>query len=123
MPASDLDTAQQFQSAAEDAWRSGDFGLVRALLAPDVECVTPQHSVTGVEATMEELRRARPPETFNLEFETGEWKELGDRLYSCELRVYFRSKVADDLSYSRDRSFELTIRDGKVSRYEMRFAG
>jgi hypothetical protein len=31
--------------------------------------------------------------------------------------------VSDDLSYSRDRSFQVTIRDGMVSRYEMRFAG
>jgi hypothetical protein len=37
--------------------------------------------------------------------------------------VFFRSTVSDDLSYSRDRSFELTIRDGMVSRYEMRFDG
>jgi len=37
--------------------------------------------------------------------------------------VLYRSTVSDDLSYSRDRSFELTIRDGMVSRYEMRFAG
>lgn len=112
-----------FQSAAQDGWRTGDFGLVRRLLAPDVECITPLHSLTGVEATIEELGRARPPETFGLEFETGEWKELGNRRYSCELRVYLRSKVADDLSYSRDRTFELTIRDGKVSRKELRFAG
>ncbi|MGN6558224.1 MAG: hypothetical protein ACTHMY_12380 [Solirubrobacteraceae bacterium] len=96
---------------------------MRRLLAPDVECITPLHSLTGVEATIEELGRARPPETFGLEFETGEWKELGNRRYSCELRVYLRSKVADDLSYSRDRTFELTIRDGKVSRKELRFAG
>jgi hypothetical protein len=37
--------------------------------------------------------------------------------------VLYRSTVSDDQSYSRDRSFELTIRDGLVSRYEMRFAG
>jgi hypothetical protein len=36
--------------------------------------------------------------------------------------VHYLSKVSEDLSYSRNRSFELTIRDGKVSRFEMRFA-
>jgi hypothetical protein len=32
-------------------------------------------------------------------------------------------KATGELSYSRDRSFELTVRDEKISRYEMRFAG
>jgi hypothetical protein len=102
MPAPDLDTAQQFRLAAEAALRTGEFEPMVALLAPDVEWVTPQHSLPG---------------------ENGEWKELGNGRYSCELRALYRSKVSDDLSYSRDRSFELTIRAGKVSRYEMRFAG
>jgi hypothetical protein len=123
MSAPDLDLARQFQSAAEAAMRTGDFEPVAALLAPDVECVTPQHSLQGVDALTEELRRARPSDRFELEFETGDWKRLGNDRYSCEIRVLYRSTVSDDQSYSRDRSFELTIRDGLVSRYEMRFAG
>jgi hypothetical protein len=123
MPASDRDTAQQFQSAAEEAPRTGQFEPLMAFLTSNVECVTPQHALTGADALIETLGRARPPETFNLEFENSDWKELGAGRYSCELRVHFRSKLNDDMSYSRDRSFELTIRDGKVSRYEMRFAG
>jgi ketosteroid isomerase-like protein len=123
MSAPDLDLARQFQSAAEAAMRTGDFEPLVALLAPDVECVTPQHSVHGTDAFTEELRRARPSERFDLEFENGDWKVLGNDRYQCEIRVLYRSTVSDDLSYSRDRSFELTIRDGMVSRYEMRFAG
>jgi ketosteroid isomerase-like protein len=123
MPASDLETAQQFQSAAQVALLTGDFGPMEALLAPDVECATPQHTLQGVDALTEELRRARPSESFEVEFEDAGWKHLGNGRYSCEIHAFYRSKVADDLSYSRDRSFELTIRDGKVSRYEMRFAG
>jgi hypothetical protein len=122
MSASDLDTAKEFQSAAEVALLTGDFGPVVALLAPDVECVLPQHSVYGVDALTEELRRARPAETLDVEFEHGDWKELGDGRYVCELRALYRSKQTGELSYSRDRSFDLTIRDAKVSRYEMRFA-
>lgn len=122
MQAADLNTAQQFQAAAEDALRGGDFGPIVALLDPDVECVMPQRSVHGVDATTEELRRARPSERFDLQFESSDWKELGNGRYSCEIRVHYRSTVSDELSYSRDRGFELTIRDGKVSRFEMRFA-
>jgi ketosteroid isomerase-like protein len=123
MSTSELDTARQFQSTAEDALRTGDFEPLVALLAPDVECVTPQHSLQGAEAMIEELSRARPPETLELEFEQAEWKPLGNGRYACELRGLFRSKATGEVSYSRDRSFELTISSGKVSRYEMRFAG
>ncbi len=103
--------------------RTGDFEPLVALLSPDVECVMPQHTLQGVDAFTEELRRARPSERFELEFEDGGWTELGNGRYSCEMRVHYRSTVSDELSYSRDRSFELTIRDGKVGRCEMRFAG
>ncbi|MGZ4333152.1 MAG: hypothetical protein ACXVRV_06145 [Gaiellaceae bacterium] len=122
MPTPDLDTARQFLSATEAALRTEDFGPVVALLAPDVECVTPVHSRRGDEALTEELSRARPAESIDVELEGGDWKALGDGRYSCQARVLFRSKLTGELSYSRDRSFELTIRDGKVIRCEMRFA-
>jgi hypothetical protein len=70
MSTQDLDIAQQFQSAVEAAFRTGDFAPVRAFLASDVEGVTPLHSVDGVEALIEELSRARPPERFYVEFES-----------------------------------------------------
>ena len=105
------------------AVRLRDFGEVASLLAPDVECVTPQHSVSGVEAMVAELSRARPSERFDVEFESGDWKRLGDGRYSREIRALVRRKETGELSYSRDRSFELTIRAGKVSRYKMRFDG
>ena len=123
MPAEDLATAHQFQSAAEEALRTGDFEPVVALLAPDVECVTPVHSRHGVEAFTEELSRANPAESLYVELEGDDWKALGDGRFSCELRAHYRSRATDEVSYSRDRSFELTIRDGKISRFEMRFAG
>lgn len=123
MSISDLDTAEQFQSATEIALRTGDFGPVVALLAADVETVMPVHSQHGVEAFTEELSRARPSESLDIELEGGDWKTLGNGRYSCEIRALYRMKATGELSYSRDRSFELTIRDGKVSRCEMRFAG
>ena len=123
MSTPDLDIAQQFRSAAEVALRTGDFEPVVALLAPDVECVIPVHSVYGVDAITEELSRARPAESLDVEFENGDWKRHGNGRYSCEIRLLYRSKATGELSYSRDRSIELTIRDGRVSRFEMVFAG
>ena len=119
--ATELETAQQFQAAAQAAMQTGDFEAVVALLAGDVEVVLPQHTVQGVDAFTEELGRARPSERFELDFEDGGWQELGNGRYYCKMRVHFRSTVSEGDSYSRDRSFELTISDGLVRRYEMRF--
>ena len=91
-----------------------------------MECRTPLHTLHGdeaIRAITEEMSRARPTERFDIEFENGEWKDLGNGRYSCEIRAFYRSRVSDGLSYNRERSFELTIRAGKVSRYEMRLAG
>jgi ketosteroid isomerase-like protein len=122
MSTPDLDIAQRFLSAFEDALRTGDLEPVAALLAPDVECVMPQRPLHGVDAVIGELSRARPSERFEIDFENGDWKVLGNGRFSCEILALYRSKVSDDLSYSRDRSFELTIGADKVSRLEMRFA-
>ena len=119
----ELETAQQFQAAAAVGMRTGDFDALVALLASDVECVMPQHTLYGADAFTEEFGRARPSERFELEFETDGWQHLGNGRYYCEIRVHYRSTVSEADSYSRDRSFELTIRDGLVSRCEMRFAG
>lgn len=119
----DLETARQFQSAVEAALNTGDFGQVALLLAPDVECLTPQLSLDGVDAMVGELSRERPSERFKVEFESGDWRCLGDGRYSWDVRAVVRWKATGEPSYSRDRSFNLTIRSGKVSRYEMRFDG
>lgn len=126
MPAEDLDIARQFQEAAQHALRDGDAAAVVALLAADVECMTPQRTLRGSEASdaiAEDLLRARPSESLEVEFESDEWKSLGDGRYICEIRAHYRSRATGEVSYSRNRTFELTIRAGEVSRLEMRFAG
>jgi hypothetical protein len=35
----------------------------------------------------------------------------------------YRVKGSGEVAYERDRSIELTLREGKVSRYEMRIVG
>jgi hypothetical protein len=118
----DIEVARRFQSAAEDGLRTGDFGSLAGIVAPNVELVMPQHTLSGIEPMAEELGRAGPSERLEVEFESGEWKSLGGDRYSCEIRALYRSKTTGELSYSRDRSFGLTIRAGKVIRCEMRFA-
>ena len=70
----------------------------------------------------DELSRSRPTEALDVEFENGSWKPLGKGRYACAVRALYRPKATGELSYRRDRSFELIIRDGKIVRYEMRVA-
>lgn len=95
MSDADLETAQQFQSAVEVAFNTGDFGQVVPLLAPDVECVMPQHTVYGVEPLVEELSRARPTERFDVEFESGDWKRLGDGRFRVRYVRLFGQPLQD----------------------------
>ena len=81
----------------------------------------PQHTLQGVDAFTEELRRAESQREVRAQLLTaaGRSSATGGILRDAGA---LRSTVSDAYSYSRDRSFELTISDGKVSRYEMAFS-
>ena len=123
MAAEDLELASRFRAALESAVRTGERKAVLELVAPDVEWITPQRTLHGAE----ELRTWRlwgsSAEAFDFEFDEGEWVDDGDGRVSCEVKQVYRVKETGDLAYERLRRVELTIRDGKVARYELRFTG
>jgi len=41
----------------------------------------------------------------------------------CDVHEIYRWKETGEVSYERERRIELMIRDGKISRYEMRIVG
>jgi hypothetical protein len=92
-------------------------------LAPDVEWVTPKRTLRGLDEIREELTWGSPPEKLDLEFQAGEWVDLGELGVGCDVYEIYRWKETGEVSYERDRRLELTIRDGKISRYEMRIVG
>ena len=54
--------------------------------------------------------------------------ESGDReavypLLAPDVHQVYRWKETGEVSYERERRIELTIRDGKIGRYEMRIVG
>jgi hypothetical protein len=49
--------------------------------------------------------------------------EHGGERVGCEVHEVYRLKRRGEVAYERDRSIELTVREGKVSRYEMRIVG
>ena len=58
-----------------------------------------------------------------MEFEEADWVEHGDGRVGCHVHEVYCVKGSGEVAYERDRSIELTLREGKVSRYEMRIVG
>ena len=83
----------------------------------------PQAILRGIDEIREELTWGSPPDKLDLEFEAGDWRDLGDGRVACDVHQVYRWKETGEVSYERDRRIEVTIRDGKISRYEMRIVG
>jgi len=123
MATDDAEVAKRFRAALEAAVRTGDLEAVYPLLAADVEWVTPQRTLRGIDAVRQRLDWISPSDTFDFEFSEGEWVDEGGGRLVTEVREVYRMKESGEFGYARDRRVELTIRDGQISRYEMRNVG
>ncbi len=119
----ELEVANRFRAALEEAVRSGSPDGVYPLLASDVEWVAPQRTLHGIDEVRDQLTWIKPSETFDFEFGEGEWVAHGDGRVTCDVHEVYRLKTTGDVGYERDRHVELTIRDGTICRYEMRNVG
>jgi hypothetical protein len=117
------DVATGFLAALEVAAKTGDRDSVYPFLAPDAEWVTPQRNLAGVDEIQRELAWVGPPDKLDLVFERGELVELGEGRVAMDVRQVYTLKATGEFAYTRLRRVELTVRDGKVSRYEMRSIG
>ena len=118
-----VDLAERFRVALETAVRTNNRELVLELLARDVEWVTPQRTLHGIDEMKENWTWGSSPESFEYAFEEGEWIDQGEGCLTCEVREVYRVRETGDFAYERNRRVQLTIRDGKISRYEMSIAG
>jgi ketosteroid isomerase-like protein len=123
MAAEDLELAGRFRTALETAVRTGEGEAVLELVAPEVEWITPQRTLHGADELRTWRLWASSAQAFDFEFEEGEWRDHGDGRVSCEVKQVYRVKETGDFAYERQRRVELTILDGKISRYELRFTG
>ena len=123
MSAVDLACARQFLAVLAEAARTGDRDSIYELLAPDVEWLTPKRDVRGIDDARDELTWIRPPDNLDVEFDEPELTDLGDGRIVSDVRETYRVKGTGDYAYARARRIDLTIRDGKVTRYEMRVMG
>ncbi len=123
MATDDAEVANRFRVALEAAVRTGDLEAVYPLLAADVEWVTAQRTLHGIDEVRQRLDWISPSDTFDFEFSEGEWVDEGGGRFVTEVREVYRLKEGGEFGYARDRRVELTIRDGQISRYEMRNVG
>jgi hypothetical protein len=123
MAADDMAIANRFQEALEGAARSGDLAEVYPLLAAEVEWVTSQRTLHGIDEVREQLTWITPSEAFDVEFVGETWIDHGDGRLVCRVDEIYRLKETGETGYKRDRQVELTILGGKISRYEMRKVG
>jgi ketosteroid isomerase-like protein len=123
MSAEDLAVAQRFLEVLAAGAKSGDLEDVYPFLAPDVEWVTPQRDLRGLGEVRDGLAWYSPRERLEIDFDVEELNDLGNGRIVTDFQEIYRMKRTGEFAYARDRQIELTIRKGKIARYEMRFAG
>jgi ketosteroid isomerase-like protein len=123
MSAGDLELAKQFLDELAAAATTGDRDPLYSLLALDVEWVTPKRDVRGIDEARGALTWIRPPDNLDVEFSEPELTDLGDGRIVSDVHETYRVKGTGDYAYARARRIDLTIRDGKITRYEMRLVG
>src|SRR5215471_5117323 len=97
MAASDVEAAERFRLAVEEAVRTGRPEPVYPLLANDVEWVTPFRTFRGRDNVKWELRWIRPAETFDYEFRNEDWVDRGDGVLVCRVHETHRLKTTGEI--------------------------
>jgi hypothetical protein len=118
MSADDVEIAKRFLDVLWEAARTGDREPVFPLLADDVDWVP--RALNGIAELRQRSNWAWPPEKLEIEFEQGELTDLGDGLIVSDVRQQYRMRSTGEFAYARERRVEITIRQGKIARYDMR---
>jgi hypothetical protein len=125
MSADDLAVAEEFLAVLAAAAKTGELDDVYEFLLADVEWVTPMRDLRGLGELRKEMTWFSPRETLDVDFEVSEARlvDLGSGRIASDFLEIYTAKKTGELAYARERRIELTVRDGKIARYEMRFAG
>jgi hypothetical protein len=123
MAAQDVEVATRFLGALAAAAKSGDREPVYPLVAEDVEWVTPERTLHGIDDIREHLIWGFPPEHLDVELQVGDVVDLGEGRVRAEILQVYRWKQTGEFAHERRRRIELTIGDAKINRYEMRIVG
>lgn len=119
----DLELAREFLGALAVAAKTGEAEAVYPLLAQDVEWLTPQFALSNVGEVRERMEWFSPREQLEVEFGEPELADLGNGRIASDVQEVYRMKDTGEFAYARQRRIELTIHEGVITRYEMRFTG
>jgi ketosteroid isomerase-like protein len=119
----DVELAREFLDALAVAAKTGEADAVYPLLAQDVEWRTPQLDLRSIGEVQERMEWLSPGEHLELEFGEPELTDLGSGRIVTDVHEIYRMKRTGDFAYARDRQIEVTVREGKIARYELRFVG
>jgi ketosteroid isomerase-like protein len=120
MSADELDVAAQFLAALAAAAKTGDRDPLYPFLAADVEWLTPKRDLLGLDDVRENLTWLTPPDNLDVDFDHPDVTDLGDGRFVSEVSEIYRLQSTGEVAYTRRRRVELTIRERKIARYEMR---
>jgi ketosteroid isomerase-like protein len=98
-----------------EAVAAHDLDAAEALLAPDVETVTPRGTLRGIAACRQVLQKATGDEQFALEQTTPEVEEVdGDVI--ARTRELARWRETGEVAYEREFAVRLTLDDERIVR-------
>jgi len=123
MSDSDLDLAREFLDALAAAFATGQSEDIYPLLAQDVEWSSPQFALRGIAEVRERMTWLHTRENLDVEFGEPELTDLGSGKIVTDVQETYRMKDTGEFAYARERRIELTISEGVITRYEMRFSG
>ena len=123
MSADDLQIAKEFLETLAAAAKTGERDALYPFPAPDVAWLTPQTDLHGIDEVRERLTWLTPKHRLDIEFEETGVTDLGEGRVVSDVHEIYSVKDSGEFAYARDRRVELTIREGKIARYEMRIVG
>jgi hypothetical protein len=124
MSADDLAVVKQFLGVLAAAANSGDHEALYPFLTPDVEWLTPQRTLHGVDEVRNQATWPWLSPRHGLELDLDEeTTDLGGGRTVSDVHEVYREKSTGDVAYTRDHRIELTVRDSQIAKYELRFAG
>ena len=119
----DLQVAKEFLETLAAAAKTGEREALYPLLAPDVAWLTPQTDLHGIDEVRDRLTWLTPKHRLEIEFEKIGLTDLGEGRVASDVHEIYSMREGGEFAYARDRRIELTIREGKIARYEMRIVG
>jgi ketosteroid isomerase-like protein len=123
MTTDDLQVAKKFLETLASAAKTGERDALYPFLAPDVAWLTPQTDLHGIDEVRDRLTWLTPKHRLEIEFEEIGLTDLGEGRVASDVHEIYSMREDGEFAYARDRRIELTIREGKIARYEMRIVG